>query len=374
MHHSPPELYVCSLALLLALPACGGDDARGGPAGTGIGSSIGSTSQMGETSGTTGDDSATTSATKPTTGNDTDPGTQGTASPPTTGAPNFDLGGVGTVTGEPMPGCQAVDFLFVIDNSVSMDNEQEALVGAFPGFMDAITGTLEAGSDYHIMVLDTDAWGRCDTANPWDGQSPAHGTCNDYIEQTVFAECDGLRGAGVVHPAGEDASNMLCMPSSGKRYIDGTEPNLPAMFGCMATVGTAGHSQERPMNAIEAALDPNDAPVQACNDGFLRDEALLVITFVSDDPGSPDEREPLDWYNAVLAAKAGDPTGVVVLGLGPGGPGCGGGGDHWLEFVEMWGENGIHGPVCGTAEEYVQFFADAVSTIDQACEDFQPPG
>lgn len=361
---------------LLLTPACGGDDDRGGP-GPGIGSSVGTTMQTSGASEETDDPSETSSATKPmTSANETEPNpdTEGTGAPPTTGTPLFDLGGADTVTGEPMPGCQAVDFLFVIDNSVSMDNEQEALVGAFPGFMDAITGTLEAGSDYHIMVLDTDAWGRCNTANPWQGQSPAHGTCNDYIEQTVFDECDGLRGAGVVHPAGEDATNMLCTPSSGKRYIDGSEPNLPSMFGCMATVGTAGHSQERPMNAIEAALDPNDAAVQACNDGFLRDEALLVITFVSDDPGTPDEREPLDWYNAVLAAKAGDPSGVVVLGLGPGGPECGGGGNHWLEFVEMWGENGIHGPVCGTAEEYVQFFADAVSTIDQACEDFQPPG
>ena len=295
--------------------------------------------------------------------------------PATSGdSPNFDLGGGSSDGGEPHNGCRAVDFIFVIDNSISMENEQEALVGAFPGFMEAIEMDLEVGSDYHIMVLDTDAWGRCDTANPWDGDTPAHGSCNDYIESTAFQECDRLRGAGVLHPAGDLASNELCTPASGKRYITGGEPLLAETFACMATVGTAGHHQERPMNAIEAALDPANLPVQECNDGFLRDDALLVITFVSDDGGSPDEGEPMDWYNAVLAAKGGDPSAVVVLGLGPGGPGCGGGGNHWLEFVELWGDNGIHGPVCSTAPEYIDFFANAVATIDQACDDFDPPG
>ena len=57
---------------------------------------------------------------------------------------------------------------------------------------------------------------------------------------------------------------------------------------------------------------------------------------------------------------------------------CGGNGDpngsHWKEFVEMWGERGIHGNVCGTSEEYVQFFESAVATIDQACDEYVPPG
>ena len=58
----------------------------------------------------------------------------------------------GTTTGvDPVVKCQAVDFLFVIDNSVSMGAEQEALVGAFPGFMETITTELEAGSDFHVV-------------------------------------------------------------------------------------------------------------------------------------------------------------------------------------------------------------------------------
>ena len=36
--------------------------------------------------------------------------------------------------------------------------------------------------------------------------------------------------------------------------------------------------------------------------------------------------------------------------------------------------HGIHGSVCGTAQEYVEFFQSAVATIDQACDDYVPPG
>lgn len=365
---------VAAAMLCNTMAGCGAGDGEPGPA-AGIGDGPGATSGV-DSAGTADTAVAEGSGTAAATSDaDTQAEETGESDDATDGGgPLFDLGGADTTGTTMMPGCQAVDFLFVIDNSVSMQNEQEALVGAFPGFMDAIENVLEVGSDYHIMVLDTDAWGRCDTANPWDGETPGSGTCNDYIEQTVFDECDRVRGAGVLHPAGDLASNMLCTPASGKRYIEPGEPDLAGTFACMATVGTAGHPSERPMNAIEHALDATNVESQACNEGFLRDDALLVVTFVSDDPAQPDEGEPQDWYNAVLAAKGGDPSGVVVLGLGPGGAGCGGGGEHWLEFVEMWGDNGIHGPVCGTADEYVQFFGDAVTTIDQACEDYEPPG
>ena len=303
-------------------------------------------------------------------------GGSSTGSPTTGVASSSSEGGEGSSTAgyEPPVKCASVDFVFVIDNSVSMGPEQEALVGAFPGFMETISTELEAGSDFHVMVLDTDAWGRCNTANEpaWDASSPTHSTCNDYVEMTEFDECDRVRGAGVVHPAGDGASNMNCVPSSGARYIDPSEPDLGGMFECMATVGLAGHASERPMNAVEAAFEPG-GDAESCNEGFLRDDALLVVTFISDDPGTEDAGTPSDWYDAVVAAKAGDPAGVVVLGLGPADPACTqNGGEHWLEFVELWGDNGLHGPICGTAEEYVSFFQNSVATIDQACEKFVP--
>src|SRR5688500_8456562 len=51
--------------------------------------------------------------------------------------PHFDVGAAETSSGSGGmdEGCQKVDFLFVIDNSASMEDEQDALIEAFPGFM-----------------------------------------------------------------------------------------------------------------------------------------------------------------------------------------------------------------------------------------------
>ena len=61
-------------------------------------------------------------------------------------------------------GCDKVDFLFVVDNSVSMSDQQAALVASFPDFINTIQSTLSATSDYHVMVVDTDAETRCSPA------------------------------------------------------------------------------------------------------------------------------------------------------------------------------------------------------------------
>jgi hypothetical protein len=277
--------------------------------------------------------------------------------------------GQGSVSsGGTREGCTKVDFLFVIDNSVSMNDEQDALVASFPGFMDTIQNTVAASSDYHVLVADTDAWGRCNTANGWMGLSPDHATCNDYIESTVFEECDRVRGAGVVHPAGEHASNMVCEVYGGARYIVQGDPNAAATFACMAKVGTAGHASERPMEAIVGAVSGELNAPGGCNEGFLRSDAILVITFISDDPAYEDTGTPQAWYDAVVAAKGGNADAVVVLGLTPYEGGAAG--EHWHEFIALWGARGLEASVA--LVDYTPFFDQAVGLIEEACDDFVP--
>ncbi len=363
----PIRLAVAIVTVSCASVACGADgDGREPTTAGSIGSLGSATANPGDTT-----DAATAGSSA---------GEVGTAATDADTNPTvFDLGSADGESGGPMDtGCQRVDFLFVIDNSVSMQDNQASLVGAFPGFIAAIQDTLQANSDYHILVTDTDAWGRCDTVNGFDGIDPTSNTCNNYIKTTVFEECDAVRGAGVVHPAGQYATNAPCALSGGNRYIVPGEPDLPGSFACIATVGVAGHSSERPMESMSAALSPELNAAAACNDGFLRDDALLVIAFVSDDPAYEDTGTPAEWYQAVLDAKEGDPSGVVVLGLTPAWDECPGNGDpkgaHWAEFVGMWGDRGVHGSVCGTADDYVAFFQSAVATIDTACDEFDPPG
>lgn len=276
-------------------------------------------------------------------------------------------------------GCQKVDFLFIIDNSVSMEAEQAALIQSFPGFISSIQTTLSAKSDYHILVADTDDWGRCTESNCQTGAMSADELCvaaaDGYACKTPPGMCDQIIGAGVLHPMGSGASNQPCPVDGGHRYLLGTESDLGGTFACMAQVGLAGHPDERPMDSLVAAMSGDLNGAAGCNAGFLRDDAILVVTFITDDSNYEDSGTPQDWYQAVLAAKGGNESAVVVLGLTPNFPGCGNesdvNGTHWSEFIAMWGARGLEASVCSA--DYTPFFQDAVSVIDTACQEFEIP-
>ncbi len=285
-------------------------------------------------------------------------------------------GGLSGTGGAADDGCDKVDFLFIIDNSVSMQDQQTALINSFPAFMATIQSTLNAGSNYHIMVADTDDWGRCTAANCLSGDMSADTLCvapaNGYACATQFDSCDKQIGAGVVHPAGKGATNAPCTIYGGHRYIVEGEPDLAGTFTCMAQVGLAGHPSERPMDSLVAAMSVGlNAPI-GCNAGFLRDDAILVVTFISDDPNYEDADGPQEWYDAVVTAKGGNADAVVVLGLTPNFEGCNlGKGTHWSEFVAMWGTHGLEASVCNL--DYSPFFDQAVAIIDETCDGFIPP-
>jgi hypothetical protein len=278
-------------------------------------------------------------------------------------------------------GCDKVDFLFIVDNSVSMSDQQAALIASFPGFMTTIQTTLSATSDYHIMVADSDDETRCTPANCQSGAMSADTLCiapaNGYACQSqLFDTCDNTIGAGVVHPAGQGASNMPCTIFGGNRFIVEGEPDLIGTFSCMALVGLAGHPAERPMDSLVAAMSPAMNGPSGCNQGFLRDDAILVITFISDDPNYEDAGVAQDWYDAVVAAKGGNADAVVVLGLTPNFAGCQDGkgppkGQHWSDFVALWGTHGLEASVCNV--DYAPFFEQAVAVIDDTCDNFDPP-
>lgn len=289
------------------------------------------------------------------------------------------LGGFGQGGASANDGCAKVDFLFIIDNSVSMSDQQAALIASFPGFMNAIETTLDA-DDYHIMVADTDDATRCTPSNCQSGAMSADTLCdeaNGYACQSnLFDTCDNTIGAGVVHPAGDGATNAPCTLFGGNRYIINGEPDLVGTFSCMAQVGLAGHPSERPMDSLVAAMSPDLNGPGGCNDGFLRDDAILVVTFISDDPNYEDAGDAQSWYDAVVAAKGGNADAVVVLGLTPNFDGCQDGkgppkGAHWSEFVALWGAKGLEASVCNL--DYAPFFEQAVSVIDDTCDEFEPP-
>jgi hypothetical protein len=319
----------------------------------------------------------------------------------------FDVGmGMGTGNGDAgdESGCDKVDFLFVIDNSGSMGDEQNNLIASFPQFIDTIQQELDEAQDYHVMVLDVDAYvyEQCQTSceNTPPECFNASGVCDFTLGPQCFGctlsgicaadggfqcgttmpmECEDVLGAGVTYPRGNSASNMDCSFSSGARYMDATETDLPGTFSCAAKVGVGSWaSTERPMEAMVQAVTPG-TPAWDCNEGFLRDDAILVVTFITDEEDNGDSAgTAAGWKQALVAAKKGDEKAVVALGLI--GDGCpppnnnGGGAEqapNLRSFVESFGAQGIVGQVC--AANYDDFFQEAVGLIDTTCEEFVPP-
>ncbi|MEZ4319906.1 MAG: hypothetical protein R3F61_20515 [Myxococcota bacterium] len=128
----------------------------------------------------------------------------------------------------------AVDVLFVVDNSCSMDAEQNALANNFPVFLDYFEGS---GLDWHIGVVSTDM------------DDPDH--------------------SGKLRQA------------AGVRYLERETPNPEVLFQQMAVMGTGGASDEKGRAAVYTALElRRDGPR---NVGFYREDASLHLVFISDE-------------------------------------------------------------------------------------------
>jgi hypothetical protein len=347
-----------TLCLLAASVGCRGaepstdSDGKNDSSGPDDGSSSGNTtSEDGSTDGTT------------TSGTDEEMSTE----TETADGSIFDLGTPDDL-GEPV-GCDAVDFLFVVDDSSSMQDHQQNLIDNVPAFVDGIQATLEQVASYQVGVIATDPY----SGNP--------GQCI-------------LLGALVTDTSdqGVNSSNMICGPyADGFNYMTEND-DLATAFGCAAQVGTMGNGFERPMEAMVATLGQSLDVPGGCNEGFLRDDALLVIVVITDEydgPGDPEALnggedpptslgDPQSWYDAVVAAKLGIPQNAAALVItNYEGGSCppadlGHDGMNLVEWVEKFGENGFLGGIC--EPDYGPMFEEATGIIETACHNFEPVG
>lgn len=252
--------------------------------------------------------------------------------------------------------CSLVDILFVIDNSNSMVAEQSNLIASFDGFIAGIKANLDEANDYHIGVVTTDAY-----------------ALND----------EGCRELGALVTS---SAVGVCGPWAEGRYISLADELAPA-FTCAANVGPDGDTNERQLAATIAAISPELAISGACNEGFIRDDALLVLVLITDedDPGAPipgqgSPGSPSTWFADVVARK-GLETKVVALALAglPPPNACnydvpfeGAQVTYRIEqFIDKF-TYGEMGDVC--ANDYSNFFAGSLALIHDACVNFTPEG
>ena len=186
-------------------------------------------------------------------------------------------------TGSSKPeGCKGkIDFLFVISRLMGSVNEgtvYDSLVAAAPSFFATIE-TKFADFDYHILVTDGDpTWGSGMCNDECPGPFMSCKVPDEYPCDALghLSSCDLTWGAGVVFNAGWLAPNKPCEVAGGKRYIAKGQPNLAETFSCLARVGGSGYDLIG--QALTAAVSPELRAPGGCNEGFLRDDALLVVT------------------------------------------------------------------------------------------------
>ncbi|MCP4869938.1 MAG: hypothetical protein GY898_14600 [Proteobacteria bacterium] len=216
---------------------------------------------------------------------------------------------------------EASDILFVIDDSCSMEDEQEELAANFDAFIQHFDGT---NLDFHIGVT-----------------------------------------KGDLEPGATDDWGILENLPDGTKWIDADTADPIAAFNDIANVGASGSGEcEMGLQASFSALQYQANPGRP-NDGFYREDALLTLVVVSDeiDHGADETTIPLFpscdgiqpneyipwWSNSLKGAGNQDKliwTGIV--GDRPGG--CDANGNTADEGEGYWdvidGVGGNHLSVC----------------------------
>lgn len=303
--------------------------------------------------------------------------------------PVLDLGTMPDLDGTPV-GCKGkIDLLFVISRTGLMAGRQAQLVNAFPKFIETIESKFD-DFDYHIMVIDgDDEWGsnacnddcpvldckigdKCCGINPEPEKigKPCCGAedfpCG-YLDG--LPACETTIGTGTLFPAGEYASNKLCPIDGSRRYMAKGQTDLAGTFECVARIGIGGGGKLG--EALTAAMQKNINGPGGCNDGFLRDDALLMVTFISANPdhgGGLLESDGYaeDWAKAVLDAKHSDPESVVMLRFAN---------PNWEPYDEIWKMAKMFPYLKierSDEPDYGPAFEEAASLVETACAVFVP--
>jgi hypothetical protein len=149
-------------------------------------------------------------------------------------------------------------------------------------------------------------------------------------------------------------------------------------------VGVEGSNDERPIAALLAAVGTEHAA--GCNQGFLRDDALLVVVIITDEeddhavvldemhgtPGDPEawfaafeQAIGVEHHAAMLMIAGGLPDNTCGFPVGVGAEDA----PRLREFTQMFSHS-LLGDVC--AWSYAPVFEEALDFVERACDEFVP--
>jgi hypothetical protein len=155
--------------------------------------------------------------------------------------------------------CDKMDIVFIVDNSGSMDEEQQNLAANFPQFAAKIKSYMVSNGmplDFRVAITTT-------------------GRDVDYQIN--------LGGGFGTFPQSEQGENGKFKNNCNntKRWLDPTDANFESTLACRANVGTSGPSIEMPLLMSKWSLAERVA--DGTNAGFLRDDALLALVMLTDE-------------------------------------------------------------------------------------------
>ena len=154
-----------------------------------------------------------------------------------------------------------IDILFLIDNSMSMKEEQDNLRRNFPVFTRVLKDLPQGLPNVHIAVVSSDL---------------GSGRSNDV--PGCAAEGDRGRFQNVPRGACTAPRGSFIRAVGNQRNFDG---DIDQAFSCIAALGTSGCGFEHQLQSLRVALDPQLMPDE--NAGFLREHAVLAIVLLTDE-------------------------------------------------------------------------------------------
>jgi hypothetical protein len=171
----------------------------------------------------------------------------------------------------PVVGPKRTDILFVIDNSGSMEEEQEAIARELPAFVDQLRQGGGVAQEFRVGVITTSVYRRTLIG-----------------DQDVFREYP--EESGLLRPVPPVSGEP-----SAERFIEGADPQVVAKFSRLVQQGIEGSGQESPFEAVRLAVASPLAtrPLdQGGNGGFLRDGARLLVVVVTDEEDCSSTQRP----------------------------------------------------------------------------------
>lgn len=253
----------------------------------------------------------------------------------------------------PLGGCERIDILFVIDGSLSMAEEQDALRGAggepplLADFVDALYQHLDALKDVHIGVV---------SSQPGD----------IVLHRSIDA------------PAVPESAATDCGLPEGERWITAPSLDLTAQFQCLGATEAAAFEEYTAENAAHALEHPSNA-------GFLRKDSVLLVVLLTDEDTQGYEYSRVEIHEAILDAVGGDRDRLLVLGIagdqgvfeapettcwGPYGNATPG--RRLSSIVSTFRDQGRTQDIC--AGDFAAVFEQALEDVVNVCENFHPEG